>query len=164
MGRIGGRIAELALAFGAKVSYWSKNRKRDAEAKGIQYQEIETLLSESDFISINLALNKETEGLMNATRLNKIKHGAILINLAPNELIDFIALEKKLAQSDITYIADHTDEMSGELLKTLSKYKNCILYPPIGYQTKEATMLKQEIFVGNIEKFLKGNPVNKVTP
>jgi len=51
--------------------------------------------------------------------------------------------------------------MSTELVKQLSQYKNCILYPPIGYQTKEATVLKQEIFVSNIENFLKGSPTNK---
>ena len=162
LGRIGSRVAELALAFGAHVSYWSKNRKPELEAKGIKYQEIDNLLSQSDFISLNLSLNKETEGFLNEHRIKKIKSGSVIVNLAPNELVDFDALKNRMAGGGIVYIADHTDEMSAELLKELSQYKNCILYPPIGYQTKEATALKQEIFVKNVESFLKGSITNKV--
>ena len=101
LGRIGSRIGELALAFGAHVSYWSKNRKPKLEAKGIEYQEIEKILSHCDFISLNLSLNKETEGFLNEPRIKKIKSGAVLLNLAPNELVDFSALEKRLSGGGI---------------------------------------------------------------
>ncbi len=162
MGQIGQRVAELALAFGADVSYWSRNRNKGIEAKGIKYQDIETLLSECDFISLHLAFNKQTELFLNESRIAKIKPGALLLNLAPNELVDYNALEKKLAGGDIVYIMDHTGELALEQAKRLSQYKNCIMYPPIGYTTKEATIAKQEIFVENIGSFLKGNPMNKV--
>ncbi len=162
LGRIGMRIAELAHAFGAEVSYWSKTRKKEAEAKGIKYAEIATIISESDFLSINLALNKDTNGFMNAARIVKIKLGAIFINLAPNELIDFDALKKRLAKSNIIYIADHTDEMSPELVKSLQAFRNCILYPPLAFATNEARQLKQETFVSNAKAFLNGAPVNIV--
>jgi len=46
--------------------------------------------------------------------------------------------------------------------KKLAKFDNCILYPPIAYTTKEATNLKQDIFVSNLENFLTGKPTNKV--
>ena len=162
LGRIGLRIAELALAFGAEVFYWSEKKKPEAEAKEIIFLEVDNLLSECDFISLNLSLNKGTENFLNNSRIEKIKSGAVLLNLAPNELVDFSALEKRLAKENLTYIADHTDEMTAEQIKQLSKYKNCILYSPIGYQTVEAAKLKQEIFVSNIENFLKGSPINKV--
>lgn len=162
LGRIGSRVAELARAFGADVYYWSRNRKKELETRGIKYQEVEKLLSDCDLISLHLAFTKDTELFMNDTRIKKIKSGAVLLNLAPNELVDFIALEKRLAKRDITYIADHSDEMTSEQTKQLSKYNNCILYPPIGYTTKEARIAKQEIFVKNIEDFLKGKPINKV--
>ncbi len=162
LGRIGGKIAEIALGFGADVRYWSRRRKKEYESKGVKYENVEKLLAECDFLSINLALNKETEGFLNEKRINLIRPGAILINLAPNELIDFNALEKRLKKGDMTYILDHTDELTPEQAKKLSKYKNCIMYPPIAYTTKEATAEKQEIFVANIENFLKGKPTNKV--
>lgn len=52
--------------------------------------------------------------------------------------------------------------MTKENLERVSKYKNCIIYPPIAYITEEARIAKQEIFVGNIENFLKGRTTNKV--
>jgi len=162
LGRIGLRVAELALAFGADVFFWSRNHNKEAEAKRIKYQDIETLLSECDFISLHLALNKETEFFLYEACVEKIKSGALLLNLAPNELIDYNALEKRIAIGDIVYIMDHTDELMPEQAKRLLRYKNCIMYPPIGYTTKEATVKKQEIFVENIESFLKGAPMNKV--
>ena len=162
LGQIGQRVAELALAFGANVLYWSRNRNKEFETKGIKYQDIETLLSKCDFVSLHLSFNKETELFLNETRIVKIKPGALLLNLAPNELIDYNALEKRLAKGDIVYIMDHADELTPEHAKRLSQYKNCIMYPPIGYTTKEATKAKQEIFIGNISGFLKGKIENKV--
>lgn len=162
LGRIGSRVAELALAFGADVSYWSRSRKKEVEAKGVKYLDVEKLLSDCDFISLHLAFTKETEYFLNEARISKIKKGAILINLAPNELVDFGALEKRLANSDMTYIMDHSDELTPEQANNLPKYKNCVMYPPIGYTTKEATLKKQDIFVTNIEKYIEGAPTNKV--
>ena len=94
--------------------------------------------------------------------LAKVKQGAIIVNLAPNELVNLDALGKRLAKGDITYVMDHSDELSPEQLKMLSVHKNCVIYPPIGYTTAEATANKQEIFVSNIENFLAGKPSNKV--
>lgn len=162
LGRIGSRVSELALAFCADVSYWSRNRNKEFENKGIKYQDIDTLLSNCDFISLHLAFSKETEFFLNGSRVEEIKSGALLLNLAPNELVDYNALEKRLANRDITYIMDHTDELTTERAKKLSQFKNCIMYPPIGYTTKEATIKKQEIFIENIEGFLKGAFINKV--
>jgi len=129
LGYIGSRVAELALAFGADVKYWSKNRKRELEAKGIKYQEVEMVLSECDFISVHLAFTKETELFLNEDRISKIKSGAILVNSAPNELIDLNTLQNRLSKEDIVYIMDHSDELTPEQAKQLSKYKNCIIYP-----------------------------------
>ncbi|HUV43138.1 MAG TPA: 2-hydroxyacid dehydrogenase [Patescibacteria group bacterium] len=163
LGQIGGRIAEIAHdGFGADVRYWSRIRKKKYERKGIKYQEVESLIKECDFLSLNLAYNKDTENFLNSKRIGLIKSGAVVINLAPMELLDIKALEKRLKKGDITFILDHSDELSPAIAKRLSKYKNCILYPPIAYTTKEATAAKQEIFVQNLENFLKGKPTNKV--
>lgn len=163
LGRIGGRIAEIAKnGFGANVSYWSKNRKKEYEKKGIQYKAIGTLIKESDFISLNLAFTPETERFLNKEKINQIKSGAVVINLAPMELVDNPALIERLKKKDITFILDHSDELSKEDSKKLAKYKNCIMYPPIGYITREATQAKLSMFVDNLENFLKGKPTNKV--
>jgi len=162
LGRNGSRVAEIALGFGANVFYWSRNRKREFEAEGIKYDDLECVISKSDFLSLHLALNKDTENFLDEKRIAQIKKGAIVVNTSPMELVDINALEKRLENGDMTFILDHSDEMTEENLKKLSKYKNCIIYPPIGYVTKEAAIAKQDIFVGNIENFLRGTPTNKV--
>jgi len=158
LGRIGGRVAELAKAFGANVAYWSHKRKNT----GIKYMEVETLLKTSDIISLHMSFNPKTKEFLDAKRIAMIKPGAIVINTAPMELVDVAALEKRLKKGDITFILDHSDELDPSVAKRLSKCTNCILYPPIGYTTLEATNAKQDIFVSNIENFLSGKPTNKV--
>ena len=79
------------------------------------------------------------------------------------ELVNLASLEKRLKKDDITFIFDHPDEMDKKDVEKLSQYKNCLVYPPIGYVSKEGRILKQDIFVSNIENFLKGKPTNKVT-
>jgi lactate dehydrogenase-like 2-hydroxyacid dehydrogenase len=162
LGRIGTRVAEIALGFGAKVCYWSRNRKTNIEKKGIKFEDADRLVSEGDFISLNFALTNDTKNFLNEERMENIKSGAIIINTCPMELVDLDALEKRLAKGDITFILDHSDEMSAEELTKISKYKNCIIYPPIAYASKEARIEKQRLFVGNMENFLRGSPTNKV--
>lgn len=158
LGRIGERVSELAKGFGANVAYWSHKEKNT----GIKYMEVESLLKTSDIISLHMSFNPETKEFLNEKRIAMIKPGAIVINTAPMELVDVAALEKRLKKGNITFILDHSDELDPTVAKRLSKFTNCILYPPIGYTTKEATNAKQDIFVGNLENFIKGKPTNKV--
>lgn len=99
---------------------------------------------------------------MNSERIHAIKSGAIIVNTSPMELFDLDALEARLKKGDITFIFDHSDEMTKEDLQRFSKYDNCIIYPPIGYISREASIAKQEIFVSNVENFIGGNPTNSV--
>ena len=163
LGRIGGRVAELALGFGAYVRFFDKIRKPELEARGVKYEEADELISQADFLSLHLPQNKETEGFLNAQRIQLLKSGAVVINTAPAELVDINALAERLAKGDITFILDHSDEMRKEDLERLSKYQNCIIYPPIAYITAEARIAKQRIFLKNIEGFLKGSPINTVS-
>lgn len=158
LGNIGTRVAQLALGFGADVRYWSRNKK----GKGFKYEDLDDLISNSDFLSLHLAQTPETEKILNQDRLKKVKKGAIIVNTAPMELVDIDALIKRLKMGNITFILDHSDEMSKEDLEKLSTYANCIIYPPMAYITKEAALNKQEMFTSNIESFLKGIPKNIV--
>lgn len=160
LGYIGLRTAELAKAFGANVIYWSKNRKKEAEQKNIKYSD--NVLSEADIITINLALNTGTENYLNATRIASIKNGAIVINPSPMELLDFNALVGRLKKGDITFMLDHSDEMTKEQLEALTPFDNCIIYPPIAYLTVEASKLKKRTYIDNLKNFLAGKPTNKV--
>lgn len=162
LGSIGKRTAELALGFGADVRYWSKHRKSDYEAKGVKYEDKDSLLKNADFISLNFSLNKDTEKFLDEKAFQTIKLGAVIIDTVPMESVDLDALIKRLEKGDITFIFDHSDEMKQEDLDRLSKYKNCIIYPPIAFISDEARINKQEIFISNLENFLSGNPSNVV--
>lgn len=158
LGKIGGRVAELATGFGANVSYWSHAKKKTP----FQYQELEKLLSSCTYISVNVAEAKETIGLLNSKNLPLIRADSILISTVPPPIINTNALADKLSKNDITFIFDHPDEMPKEELAKLTKFKNCVVYPPIAFLSDEARMAKQEIFIENMENFLKGSPTNKV--
>lgn len=158
LGNIGTRVAEIATGFGAKVSYWSRAKKSAA----FTYKELDQLIKDSDYISINLAAAPQINKIINADRLNSLKNGAVVINTCPMDLIDIDALSKRLAKGDITFILDHSDEMTAEELAKLSPYKNCIIYPPIAYISLEARRNKQETFVNNMAAALEGNPQNQV--
>lgn len=162
LGNIGKKTAEIALGFGANVSYWSKNRKSDAEKRGIKYLNLKQLLKTSDIIIINVSLNSKTEGLLSREKIKLIKKGALLVNPSPMELVDLGAIVQRLKKGDLTFILDHSDEMTEGQLRKLKPYKNCVIYPPITYTTNEATSLKKGIFVDNLESFLEGTPINKV--
>ncbi len=162
LGRIGSRVAQIAQGFGANVSYWSRNRKEDVEKKGIKYESVDDLVKTSDFISLHALTTKDTEGILDAKRLNSIKSGSVIVNVSGMEQVDIPALVNRLANGDITFILDHPDEMKPEDVKLLAKYPNCIIYPPIGFITVEARVNKQAIFVSNLENYLNGTPLNKV--
>ena len=164
LGRIGARVAELAQAFEANVIYWSKTRKKSYEKRGVKYSSMNDLLKKSDIISIHFSLNDRTNNILNKSKVKQIKKGAIVINTAPMELIDYEALKNRIKSGNITFIFDHTDlgDITEKRLKELQRYKNCITYPAIGYISQEARVNKQKIFVDNIKSFLKGKPTNTV--
>ncbi len=164
LGNIGIRTAKLAQGFGADVRYWSRTRKKDCEANGIKYEDKNTLLQNADFVSINFAHTPETDKFLDGNAFSKIKSGAIVVNTVPMETTDLVALENRLKKNDIIFILDHSDEMTQEELNILHKYKNCIIYPPIAFISREARVNKQNLFVENIENFLKGKPTNVVNP
>ncbi len=159
LGRIGRRVGGLAKGFGANVEYWSRNKKEDS---GFKYQSLDELIANSDFLSIHLAQTPQTEKIMDAKRFASLKSGCVVVNTCPMELVDIDGLCKRLSKNDIIFILDHSDEMTKEDLKKLSKFANCIIYPPIAYITEEAKITRQEMFVANVENFLKGKPSNVV--
>ena len=162
LGHIGARVAEIAKAFGANVFYWSRNRKKHYEKMGIKYKTINALLKTSDIITLNLSLNPKTNNFLNKEWVKLIKKGALLVNTSPMELIDLKTLAGRLKNKDLSFILDHSDEMTKEQLTLIKRYKNCVTYPPLGYTTQEATALKKGIFVGNLGNFLRGKPSNKI--
>lgn len=162
LGRIGLRVAEIALGFGANVSYWSRTRKENVEKNDVSYEELDSLITTSDFLSLHTLTTKETEKILNRKRINSLKKGAIVVNVSGMEQVNIPSLAKRLAKNDITFILDHPDEMKKEDIKKLAGFSNCVIYPPIGFVSQEARTNKQTIFISNLENYLQGRPTNVV--
>lgn len=166
LGNIGKKVASMANCFGARVIYWSTNRKHIFEGEDLRFAELDDVMREADILSINVALNDKTKGLINSNRIDLVKSGSIIVNLSPMDLFDLKALESRLGKKDMTVIFDHTDELTKDQLELLGSLiadsEQLIAYPPIAYTTIEASARKQKIFIQNIESFIAGEPTNKV--
>jgi len=166
-GRIGQAVARRAKCFGMKVIYYSRTRKPDAETEiGAKYVDLETLLKESDIISIHVPLTKETELMIGEKELKMMKPGAYLINTARGRVIDEKALYKALKEKWIAGAA--LDVFWQEPLpknNPLLELDNIVVAPHIGSATIETRSKMAEIVAENLIAFYEGkvppNLVNK---
>lgn len=159
-GKIGGRVAELAKAFGMRVIACTPHPK---DVDGIEWVSLDELLSESDFITLHCPLTDKTTGLVNAEFLSRMKKTAFLINTSRGPVIDEKALAEALNNGDIAGAA--VDVLSVEPAKEdnpLLTAKNCIITPHIAWAGHETRARLVEIFHQNIEAFCNGEPVNVV--
>lgn len=163
LGRIGWRVAELArVGFGARVSFWSRTRKPGAASAGFRYAALDNVLRRSEILSVNLALNGETRGLLNGRRTAILRPGAIVVCFAPIGVFEIEPLVARLRAGSLNLAIDDTEGASPSAVKTLRRLENVALYPPIGNTTEEASVLRQETFVSNVETFVAGHPTNVV--
>jgi glyoxylate reductase len=95
LGEIGQAVARRAAGFGMRILGWNRSER---DIPGIEQIDLETLLRESDFVSINVALAEETRHLLDRDRLALMKHDAVLVNTARGGIVDEDALFEALAQ------------------------------------------------------------------
>jgi D-3-phosphoglycerate dehydrogenase len=164
-GRIAAAVAPLAKAFGMRIIAWTR-RPSDARAAehGITFADLDTVLGESDVLSLHLVLSPETEGLIGAEDLRKTKPGVVLINTARAEVMDEAAMIALLRSGRIG--AAGLDVFTQEPLPAghpLTELDNVVLTPHSAYNTPEATIAMLDMAIGNVEAFYAGNPMNVVT-
>jgi glyoxylate reductase len=154
-GRIGQGLAKLAQGFDMRLLYCDPHRYPMAEQKyGAQYVDLNTLLRESDFVSLHTVLSEETYHLMNEDRLRLMKPSAILINTARGPVVDPAALYRALTNGTIAYAAlDVTEPEPIGPNDPLLTLDNIIIAPHIAsasFQTrnKMATMAAANLIAG----------------
>lgn len=156
LGRIGQAVARRARGFDMKVLYYSRHRKDLAleRSLGVEYAELETLLSESDFVTLHASLSTETTGLIGNRSLELMKSSAILINTARGAMVDQQALYRALSNKGIAGAAlDVTNPEPIPLDSPLLKLDNVIIIPHIGSasyrtRTKMAQMAVDNLIAG----------------
>lgn len=156
-GKIGTKTAELFKAFGANILAYSRSYKEELNNKGFKQVDLDTLLKESDIISIHLPLNDKTRNFINEDKLSLMKDTAILINCARGPIVDNVALNKLLNEGKIMGVGIDVYDYEPPLKEDypLLKTNNTILTPHIGYLTKEAMERRARIEFDNVLRFLK---------
>lgn len=162
-GRIGEATAFRAHSFGCKIIYYSNNKNLSLEkrtnAKKVQ---LDTLLKQSDFISIHLPLNSKTNQLLNKDRLELLKPSAILINTARGEIVDEKYLIKMLKNKRIFAAGFDVYENEPNVNNELLMLKNVVLLPHLGSATVDAREAMSLLAAKNVDAVLSGR--SPITP
>ena len=162
-GRIGRRVAKLAAAFGMRVLVTSRRRPSEQELCGAQWLSCTELFAAADVVSLHCPLTPETESLVDASLLRRMKPTALLINTARGRLIDEAALAHALLQEWIAGAG--LDVVSVEPMRPdnpLRSARNCIITPHIAWATLAARRRLMEATVANVRAFLAGRPIHVV--
>ena len=161
-GRIGQAVANIARAFGMHVLAYSRTRRPDGEALA-QYVDLDTLLAQSDFVSLHCPLTPATAKLVGADTLAKMKDGAILINTSRGGLVDEAAVKAALESGHLRAAA--VDVVSEEPITAdnpLLAAPNCIITPHMAWAPLESRQRLLDCVIENIRCFLEGKPQNVV--
>lgn len=140
-GKIGAKAAQIAHGFGMRILAVDKCRVLALQsAYGVQYVELETLLKESDVISLHVPVFPETTHMINASTIAQMKKGVIIVNTARGELIDSAALLAALKSGHVSRalldVLEHEKDFT--LNKELIEHPNVIVTPHIAFYADDS--------------------------
>ncbi|MDY2986881.1 MAG: NAD(P)-dependent oxidoreductase [Peptoniphilus sp.] len=163
MGNIGKNLAKRALAFDMNVIYYSRNRKEDVEALGIEYLSKDEVIKKSDFLSLHTAFSPELKHMIGEREFKMMKSTAHLINAARGPLVDEKALVEALKNKDIRSAALDVYEFEPNVTAGLLELDSVVLAPHLGNATEEARLEMGNAVADNLEDYIaKRNLRNKV--
>jgi len=164
MGRIGRAVAEKARAFGMKIHYYNRSRlNKNLEKDAIYHKSLESLLSVSDFFSINCPATKETKHIINKNTIKYFPDGAVVSNSARGDMIDDEAMVEALKNDKIFSLG--LDVYNGEpnIHPEYLTLPNVYVLPHLGSATKTTRTAMGDLAVNNIDEFFRtGKCKNKV--
>ena len=161
-GRIGQAVARILSAMNVHVLAYSRSERAEGRALA-DYVPLDTLFQKSDFIFLHCPLTPETDGIINAANIAKMKDGVIIINNGRGQLIVEEDLAAALTRGKVAYAA--VDVASIEPIAAenpLLHAPNCIITPHISWATKEARERIMQMTADNVRAFMKGKPTNVV--
>ena len=157
MGRIGRAVAHRARSFGMIIHYYNRSKldKKFRARCAIYHSSLESLLSVSNFFSINCPATKETKHIINKDTLKHFPDGAILSNTARGDMIDDNAMVQALKSGKIFSLG--LDVYNGEP-NIHSEYlilPNVFVLPHLGSSTIKTRTDMGNLAISNIEEFFK---------
>lgn len=160
-GAIGSRVARIAAAFGCRVLAYSRTKK---ELPGVEFVDMDTLLAESDIVSLHVPQKADTIGLIGAEELAKMKPTALLINTARGPVVDTVALAEALKSGGIAGAGvDVFDcEPPIPLDNPLFGAPNLVCTPHVAFASHQAFEKRAAIVADNLAAWLRGAPQNVI--
>ncbi len=164
LGAIGRATAKLAEAFGAKVIYYSASGKTyDENYRAVNF---DTLLAESDIVTVHCPLTEQTNGLFDKEAFSKMKKSAVLVNVARGPIVSAKDLVDALNNNEIMAAGLDVFEVepitADNPLLTFKDDSRLMLTPHIGWGTVEARSRLIDEVEYNIQAFLDGRERNVI--
>ena len=166
LGKLGGRVAGYAKAFGMEVVAWSQNLTPERAAEtGARLVSKEELLRTSDFVTIHLVLSERTHGLVRAAEIALMKPGAVLVNTSRGPIVDEAAMLEALRSGRLAHAAlDVYDREPLPADHPLREMDNVTLLPHLGYVSEEVYASFWGDCIENVEAWLDGKPIRVINP
>jgi glyoxylate reductase len=154
LGRIGSAVARRARGFDLRVLY---TQRRRIDTPLGEYRELDTLLAESDVVTLHVPLTTDTDRLIDARRLALMRDGTCLVNTARGEVVDEDALVAELVsgrlQAGLDVFADEP-----RVPPQLLDLPNVVLTPHLGSATRRAREAMTRLAVDNLLAVERGDP------
>lgn len=159
-GNIGRAVAKIANAFEMRVIAYNRSGK---QADGVEFVSFDSLLEQSDIVSVHCPLNSGSEDMFNKNAFAKMKKGALFVNTARGGV---------MVEQDL-FDALQSEHLGGAAIDTLRVEpmeedcilmgaKNCIMTPHIAWAPVETRVRLMNIVADNIRAFLNGTPKNRI--
>ncbi len=166
-GRIGQAMARRALGFSMRILYHARHRVAEAIEGRLEARHVdrETLLRESDYLSLHVPLTPETRHLIGARELGWMKRSAFLINTARGAAVDEEALAQALEAGALAGAGLDVFEREPQVHPKLLQLENVVLMPHVGSATTETRLRMAALAAENLLAVLDGRrPSNVVNP
>ena len=156
MGRIGRAVALRAKSFGMKIHYRNRSRlKPDLEAGATYHDNIQSLFSVSDILSINCPVTSETKNIINKETLEFFPKGAIITNSARGDMIDDEAMVQALFNRKIYALGLDVYNGEPDIHPGYLNQPNVFILPHLGSATKKTRTAMADLAINNIEEYFK---------
>ena len=155
-GAIGTAVIRLLNAFGCRVLAYNRSQHDEVKALGATYIDLDSLMQQSDIVTLHVPMTAETHHLISAERIAMMKPNAILINTARGNVVDIPALADALKKGTIAGAGIDVYEQEPPLPADhpLLHAPNCVCVPHIGYASREAFDIRADIVFDHVRNFL----------
>jgi phosphoglycerate dehydrogenase-like enzyme len=165
-GRVGRAVIRLLRAFGCRLlAYDPLLTAADAATLGVEQRSLDDLCAEADIVTLHAPVLPETQGMIGAAQLARLRDGAIFINDARAALVDNVALERELTSGRIVAALDVFQPEPLPEDSPLRRLPNVILSPHVAGSTRASNLRQGAAMVEELARFFAGEPLRyAITP